>query len=91
MPAAAPVSPTLLSRLTPREREVTAYLVQGERNKSIASALNISQRTVESHRARVFLKLNVRNATELLRFLMDSNVDPRNFLPDPKPERQEAS
>jgi len=90
MPAIAPAPSTLLGRLTPREREVTAYLAQGERNKLIAAALNISQRTVESHRARIFLKLNVRNATELLRLLMDNDIDPRDFLPEPEPEQQAA-
>jgi len=92
MSAAAPASCTLMDRLTPREREVTAYLAQGERNRFIATTLNISQRTVESHRARIFLKLNVRNATELLRILMDNNIDPRDFLPEPElePEQQAA-
>jgi len=92
MPAAALAPYAPLDRLTPREREVAAYLAQGERNKFIAAALSISQRTVESHRARIFLKLNVRNATELLRLLVDNNIDPRDFLPEPelRSELQEA-
>ncbi|SPU49126.1 response regulator transcription factor [Bordetella trematum] len=52
--------------LTPREREVLDYLARGRANKVIAIELGISMRTVEAHRARVFRKLGVRNALELL-------------------------
>jgi len=38
---------------------------RGMTNRSIAEELNLSVRTVEVHRARVFEKLNVRNAVEL--------------------------
>ncbi|OFV45948.1 Nitrogen regulation protein C [Oligella urethralis] len=51
--------------LTPRELSVCGLVVQGYTNKEISQALDISERTVETHRANVFRKLNVRNAAEL--------------------------
>ena len=54
-----------LAELTEREREVMQLVVQGLPNKLIAYQLNISVRTVEVHRARVFYKMNVKSAVEL--------------------------
>ncbi|HUH40138.1 MAG TPA: LuxR C-terminal-related transcriptional regulator [Castellaniella sp.] len=51
--------------LTPREQEVLPYLTSGVPNKVIAIELGVSQRTVEAHRARIFEKMQVRNAVEL--------------------------
>lgn len=51
--------------LTPRERDIATYLVTGKSNKYIAIELNISSRTAEAHRARIFRKMGVRNAMEL--------------------------
>lgn len=55
--------------LTPRERDVMAYVVRGRPNKIIAAELGVSRRTVEAHRARIFQKLDVRNAVELAHWL----------------------
>lgn len=57
------------STLSPRQREVTNYLVHGLTNKEIARELNISPRTVEDYRAEVCRKLGVRNTVELTRFV----------------------
>ncbi len=54
-----------LAELTEREREVMHLVVEGRPNKLIADALDISVRTVEVHRARVFDKMNVKSAVEL--------------------------
>ncbi|WZB74438.1 helix-turn-helix transcriptional regulator [Achromobacter insuavis] len=54
-----------LSTLTPRERQVVAYVAAGRPNKVIAIDLDISLRTAEAHRARIFAKLGVRNAMQL--------------------------
>jgi len=59
----------LYSGLTPRERDVLAYVAQGKPNKVIAAELGISQRTIEAHRARIFQKMQVRNAVELVRHI----------------------
>lgn len=60
--------------LTPRERHVMDYVVSGKPNKVIAAELGLSQRTVEAHRARIFQKLQVRNAIELTRCLLTQHV-----------------
>lgn len=58
-----------LAELTEREREVMQLVVEGRPNKLIADALDISVRTVEVHRARVFDKMNVKSAVELANLL----------------------
>ncbi|NYT58074.1 helix-turn-helix transcriptional regulator [Alcaligenaceae bacterium] len=52
--------------LTPRERDVMDYVARGKPNKIIAAELGVSQRTIEAHRARIFQKMQVRNAVELV-------------------------
>jgi two-component system response regulator DctR len=54
-----------LADLTERERDVMRLVVEGRPNKLIADELDISVRTVEVHRARVFEKMEVRSAVEL--------------------------
>lgn len=55
-----------LSELTPREQEVLKLLCEAKPNKVIASELDISPRTLDIHRARVFEKMQVKNVSELL-------------------------
>ena len=55
--------------LTERERAVMGLVLQGLPNKLIADRLNISVRTVEVHRARVFEKMEVKSAVELANLL----------------------
>jgi two-component system response regulator DctR len=54
-----------LLELTERERDVMSLVVEGLPNKLIADQLDISVRTVEVHRARVFDKMEVKSAVEL--------------------------
>jgi len=61
-----------MAELTEREREVMALVVQGLPNKLIADNLNISVRTVEVHRARVFEKMDVKSAVELSNLLREA-------------------
>ncbi|GAA5179913.1 response regulator [Niveibacterium umoris] len=58
-----------LAALTPREQEVMARILEGKLNKQIADTLDISMRTVEVHRARIFDKMGVRSAVELSQLL----------------------
>lgn len=56
-----------LQQLTKREREVLQQLLGGKSNKDIASDLGVSIRTIESHRARIYDKLQVNSQAELIR------------------------
>ena len=53
--------------LTPRETEVMHCVVKGQANKVIAMDLEVSQRTVEIHRARVMEKMHARSLADLVR------------------------
>lgn len=61
-----------LAELTERERAVMQLVVEGLPNKRIADQLDISVRTVEVHRARVFDKMEVKSAVELANLLRDA-------------------
>jgi two-component system response regulator DctR len=63
---------TALNELTDREREVMRLVMEGLPNKLIADELDISVRTVEVHRSRVFDKMGVKSAVELVN-LMNTN------------------
>lgn len=56
--------------LSPREQEVMDLVAQGHSNKVIAIRLDIGVRTVETHRAKVLEKMEVRSAPELARMKM---------------------
>ena len=56
------------SLLTEREREVLQLIAEGKSTKEIASDLNISAKTIESHRRQVMGKLNIRNIAELTKY-----------------------
>lgn len=58
-----------LSGLTDRERDVMRLVIEGLPNKLVADELDISVRTVEVHRARVFDKMQVKSAVELANLL----------------------
>lgn len=62
---------TRLLELTERERDVMQLVVQGLPNKLIADQLDISVRTVEVHRARVFDKMDVKSAVELVKLMRE--------------------
>lgn len=57
----------LLAGLTPREKEVMDLVVSGRHNREIAESLDISPRTVEVHKARMMVKLQVDSIPDLVR------------------------
>jgi len=62
---------------TKREREVVVLVAQGHSNKDIAAALNISAKTVESHRRNVMHKLGLKSTAELVRYAVrDGLIQP---------------
>jgi FixJ family two-component response regulator len=64
-----------LQELTPREMDVLLLMIEGKANKVIAADLDISQRTVEIHRARVMEKLRANSLAHLVRMVMQ--IDPQ--------------
>lgn len=63
-------------RLTPREREVLAYVIAGKQNKQIAFHLGAGERTIKAHRASIVSKLGVRSVAELVRASDTVNFHP---------------
>lgn len=60
-------------RLSPREREVIGFVVEGHSNKSIARLLGLSPRTVEIHRTKAMSRLDVQNSSEAVRTWLIGN------------------
>lgn len=60
--------------LTKREREITQKIAEEMSNQQIAEQLNISLRTVETHRRNIMQKLNVKNAVSLVRYAVQHNL-----------------
>jgi len=58
---------SISEKLTPREREVLQLVVEGKTSKEIASLLNLSVRTVDTHRNQIMRKLGCNNVVELTR------------------------
>lgn len=64
-----------IDSLTPREVEVLLLVAQGKTNRGIAEQLEISPRTVETHRERVMGKLRIRSVAGLTRFVVEHGLD----------------
>ncbi len=62
------------SRLTPREQEIVALVADGKTNKEMAALLNISIRTVETHRSNVMEKLDVHSVSDLVLYAIQHGL-----------------
>ncbi len=60
--------------LTTREREVLQLLAEGKNNKEVATVLNLSLYTVETHRSNIFQKLNLHSGAELILYAVRKGV-----------------
>jgi len=60
--------------LSAREREVLLLIADGKTNKEIATRLNLSVYTVDSHRGKIMEKLNLHSAGELVRFAIKNGL-----------------
>ena len=65
---------TFRKRLTAREHEVVQLLTDGKSNKEIAVSLEISTKTVETHRANAMRKLQLHSLTELVRYAIENKI-----------------
>jgi RNA polymerase sigma factor (sigma-70 family) len=65
-----------LGLLTEREQEIFTYVITGLLNKQIAAALNISEKTVKTHRGRVMQKMKARSLAELVRMAHKAGITP---------------
>ncbi|MEK6743466.1 MAG: response regulator transcription factor [Nitrospirota bacterium] len=63
-----------LERLSEREREVLQLVVEGRSSAEIASAINLSPKTVETYRSRIMQKLDVHDVAGLVKFALQHGV-----------------
>src|ERR1700720_374322 len=63
-----------LEQLTPRQREILQLLAEGRNTKEIASDLDISVKTVESHRLQLMERLNIHDVAGLVRYAIRSGL-----------------
>ncbi len=62
------VERSVFTDLTKREREVLQLLVEGMSTKEVASSLNVSVKTIETHRANIMDKLDIHSISELVKY-----------------------
>jgi DNA-binding NarL/FixJ family response regulator len=62
------------ARPTPREVEIIRLLAEGKANKGIADELGITTRTVETHRAKIMLKLGLHSLAELIHYAIRNKI-----------------
>ena len=72
--AAAAPADGASSRLSPRERQIVKLVAESKSNKEVAHILQISVKTVESHRAHIMEKLGLHSVTELVRYAIRNNI-----------------
>jgi DNA-binding NarL/FixJ family response regulator len=74
---ASPVSgksPRSSIQLTDRQRQILQLVAEGKQNKEIADILDVSVKTVEFHRGRLFSKLGLHSVAELTRFAIQEGL-----------------
>jgi DNA-binding NarL/FixJ family response regulator len=62
--------------LSEREKQLLRLITQGRRNKDIAAALELSQNSIETYRARLTKKVGCRNTAELVRYAIREGIAP---------------
>ena len=67
-------SSTAAERLTSREREIVQLLAEGQSNKQIATKLELSVKTVETHRTSAMRKLGLKSLPDLVRFAIRNQI-----------------
>lgn len=67
-------SPNIKEPLTKREMEILKLICDGYSSKDIGEKLFISINTVETHRKRILMKLNVKNSVGVVKYAMENNI-----------------
>ena len=67
---------SLFSILTPREREVLKLVAEGRSTAQIAADIDISPKTVDTHRQHIMDKLNIRGIADLTRYAIREGITP---------------
>ncbi|MBM3746509.1 MAG: response regulator transcription factor, partial [Acidobacteria bacterium] len=60
--------------LTDREKEILQLLAEGKSNKEVASILNLSTYTVETHRSHIMQKLDLHNSAEIVLYAVRKKI-----------------
>ena len=63
-----------LPKLTPREREVIQLLAEGKSSKEVASVLNLSTKTAETHRSNIMRKLDLHSIRDVVVYAVRNNI-----------------
>jgi DNA-binding NarL/FixJ family response regulator len=71
-----------LPTLTAREREITQLLAEGKSSKETATALNLSTKTVETHRSNIMRKLNLHSIRDLVVYAIKNKIIQIEIPPD---------
>ena len=67
-------SDLIFPSLTPREREIVQLLAEGKSSKEVASHLNLSVKTAETHRSNIMRKLNLHSVSGLVLYAVRNNM-----------------
>ncbi len=73
-PSGGAHTPPQLPQLTPREREVIQLLAEGKSSKEVASLLNLSTKTAETHRSNIMRKLGFHSIRDLVVYAVKNNI-----------------
>ena len=63
-----------LESLTPRQREILQLIAKGQSTKQMALTLNISVKTIETHRAQLMHRLQIHNIAGLVRYAIRNGL-----------------
>lgn len=69
-----PVTSSVYSILTPREREVLQLIAEGKNTKQMALKMHLSTKTIEAHRRRLMRKLNIHSVAELTKYAVGEGL-----------------
>jgi DNA-binding NarL/FixJ family response regulator len=72
--------PSQVDLLTPRQREILRLIAEGHTTHDIAVMLNLSDKTVETHRSQLMRRLSLRDVTSLVRFAIRHGLVPLSLM-----------